>query len=267
MNRRVLTASSLAALRVARDTGQVHVGWNPRGRATVNANTIAALGRAGLLTVTKLTGGTRGTLTESGIAALDRGQEDRGQEDRSIMTNWTDNLKTMAGTNLDTLCNFLLGEMSPNASPEMRRVFMIALRDGRVIAGNGTHAGHVERVPASTIRALIARGLLAHCYGSEGQYGGQLSARVVRRRAELLEAQATRSTEPRPVTLTPVTLTDDIVREFAAANPGDLSIATDCYLILASASPVLNDDANAQVREDARRRICDAINGRDRVTS
>lgn len=59
---------------------------------------------------------------------------------------------------------------------EMRRVLAIALRDGSVIAGVGAYAGHVERVAASTVSALIKRGLLVHVYGSEGNLGGKLPA-------------------------------------------------------------------------------------------
>lgn len=58
---------------------------------------------------------------------------------------------------------------------EMERVLAIARRDGKVTAGKGEHAGHVERVSAPTIAALIKRGLLVHCYGSEGGFAGRLS--------------------------------------------------------------------------------------------
>lgn len=50
----------------------------------------------------------------------------------------------------------------------------IAARDGAVAAGKGAHNGHVERVNASTILALIKRGLLVHCYASEGGLAGRL---------------------------------------------------------------------------------------------
>lgn len=52
--------------------------------------------------------------------------------------------------NLETLATFLLAE-HPNLTDSMHRVVVIALRDGRVNAGAGAHAGHVERVSASTI--------------------------------------------------------------------------------------------------------------------
>ena len=58
---------------------------------------------------------------------------------------------------------------------EMVRVLRIAERDGAVVAGTGAHAGHVERVNASTVRALLHRGLLSHIYGSEGNVGGRLT--------------------------------------------------------------------------------------------
>ena len=58
---------------------------------------------------------------------------------------------------------------------EMERVLAIARRDGGyVVAGKGEHAGRVERVAASTIRALIDRGFLVHCYSNEGGYAGRL---------------------------------------------------------------------------------------------
>jgi hypothetical protein len=57
----------------------------------------------------------------------------------------------------------------------MLRVLRIAERDGAVIAGTGAHAGRVERVPASTVLALLRRGLLSHIYGSEGNVGGRLT--------------------------------------------------------------------------------------------
>jgi hypothetical protein len=58
----------------------------------------------------------------------------------------------------------------------MLRVLHIADRDGgAVVAGTSAHAGRVERVPASTVLALIRRGLLSHRYGSEGGLGGRLT--------------------------------------------------------------------------------------------
>ena len=59
---------------------------------------------------------------------------------------------------------------------EMLRVLRIAGRDGAVVAGKGAHAGHVERVHAPTIQALIHRGLLFHSYGPDGGLGGKLTA-------------------------------------------------------------------------------------------
>lgn len=60
---------------------------------------------------------------------------------------------------------------------EMLRVLRIADRDGgAVAAGTGQHAGHVERVNAATVLALIRRGLLSHIYSGEGGLGGRLTA-------------------------------------------------------------------------------------------
>jgi hypothetical protein len=58
---------------------------------------------------------------------------------------------------------------------EMIRVLRIADRDGRVIAGTGQHAGHVERVNAATVSSLLRQGLLTHTHGDEGQIGGSLT--------------------------------------------------------------------------------------------
>jgi hypothetical protein len=74
----------------------------------------------------------------------------------------------------------------------MHRATTIALRDGRVNAGAGAHSGHVERVGASSILALIRRGVLVHRYGSEGGLAGELSLAMVRRRDELLAAHEAR---------------------------------------------------------------------------
>lgn len=56
----------------------------------------------------------------------------------------------------------------------MIRALAIAKRDGIVCAGKGEHTGRVERVAASTIRALIRRGILAHCYSPDGGLAGRL---------------------------------------------------------------------------------------------
>jgi hypothetical protein len=89
--------------------------------------------------------------------------------------------------NLDILATFLLAEHPMTES--MHRAITIALRDGRVNAGVGAHAGHVERVGASSILALIRRGVLVHCYGSEGGLAGELSLAMVRRRDDLLASR------------------------------------------------------------------------------
>ena len=58
---------------------------------------------------------------------------------------------------------------------EMTRVMAIAARDGGyVAAGKSEHGGRVERVHPSTILALIRRGLLVHCYASEGGLAGKI---------------------------------------------------------------------------------------------
>jgi hypothetical protein len=58
-------------------------------------------------------------------------------------------------------------------TPKMERALAIARRDGMVCAGHGVHAGHVEKVAATTISALIKRGLLVHCYSGDGGLAGR----------------------------------------------------------------------------------------------
>jgi hypothetical protein len=63
-------------------------------------------------------------------------------------------------------------------SNAQHRVLAIACRNGGfVAAGTGTHEGHVERVSASAVLALIRRGYLEHCYSSESGVAGRLSER------------------------------------------------------------------------------------------
>jgi hypothetical protein len=63
--------------------------------------------------------------------------------------------------------------MNTTTTPAMLRVLAIACRDGIAIAGKSAHAGRVEHVPAATIAALIARGLLSQAHGSDGNCAGR----------------------------------------------------------------------------------------------
>lgn len=54
------------------------------------------------------------------------------------------------------------------------KALAIARRDGAVPAGEGSHGRRVEHVSAAAILALIRKGLLVHCYNSEGGVGGRL---------------------------------------------------------------------------------------------
>lgn len=58
---------------------------------------------------------------------------------------------------------------------KMKQALAIAARDGSVAAGNGAHAGRVERVHPMTILSLIKQGYLSHCYNSDGGLGGKLT--------------------------------------------------------------------------------------------
>lgn len=67
------------------------------------------------------------------------------------------------------------------------RVLEIACRNGGFVqAGTGSHNGRVERVAASAILALVRRGYLDHCYGTEGGVAGRLSDRSRQRLSEVV---------------------------------------------------------------------------------
>jgi hypothetical protein len=69
---------------------------------------------------------------------------------------------------------------SVTLSKAQHQALVIACRDGgHVQAGTNAHGGHVERVSASALRALVRRGYLNHCFGSEGGMGGRLSQRAL----------------------------------------------------------------------------------------
>lgn len=66
----------------------------------------------------------------------------------------------------------------------------IALRDGTVCAGNGVSPrGSVERVNARTIDALVRRGYLTRCYGSEGNMAGRVVEAVRAARVDAGESR------------------------------------------------------------------------------
>lgn len=86
----------------------------------------------------------------------------------------------------DELCDctfFVPSELTP----KMEEALAIAQRDGVVTAGGNVYQGRVERVAAATIRALIARGLLEHCYSSEGGMAGRLRVEPAAALAEPVE--------------------------------------------------------------------------------
>ena len=61
-------------------------------------------------------------------------------------------------------------------SKPLYAALVIACRNGGYVqAGEGEHKGRVERVSASALLALVRRGYLTHCYGSEGGVAGRLS--------------------------------------------------------------------------------------------
>lgn len=65
------------------------------------------------------------------------------------------------------------------------RTLSIAIRNGGFVsAGKGSRAGHVERVSAQSILALVRAGYLDHTYGSEGHVAGRLSQRSITRLVE-----------------------------------------------------------------------------------
>jgi hypothetical protein len=71
-----------------------------------------------------------------------------------------------------------------------RRVLAIACRNGGYVeAGVGEHRGHVERVPAAAVLALVRRHYLTPCYGSEGGVAGRLSPNSLAKLAAVLKEQ------------------------------------------------------------------------------
>jgi hypothetical protein len=88
---------------------------------------------------------------------------------------------------LEDMATFMLADAG-DLTDGMRRAFIVALREGAVVAGIGAHAGHLERVSASSILALIRRGLLVHAYGSEGNLGGELSPAMRDKMARWIES-------------------------------------------------------------------------------
>ncbi len=71
-----------------------------------------------------------------------------------------------------------------NMTSPMARAMDIARRDGVVVAGKGEYRGQVERVSAATVKALIARGMLVHCYGPEGHMAGRMPSEAINARAK-----------------------------------------------------------------------------------
>lgn len=56
---------------------------------------------------------------------------------------------------------------------------MIACREGGyVAAGYGEHKGHLEKISASAIRALVRRGYLVEQLSPDGGYAARLSMRA-----------------------------------------------------------------------------------------
>ncbi len=81
----------------------------------------------------------------------------------------------------ETAAKWIVGSLA-SLSKSQWQALRIACRDGgRVQAGTNAHNGHEERVSASALRALVRRGYLHHCFGTEGGMGGQLSERSLAR--------------------------------------------------------------------------------------
>ena len=96
-----------------------------------------------------------------------------------------DRIKTL---NPEMAATWIKG-MGPMSEAQYR-VLVIACRNGGYVgAGAGEHAGHVERVPASALLALVRRGHLTHCHGSEGGVAGRLSERSREKLADALKGQ------------------------------------------------------------------------------
>ena len=88
--------------------------------------------------------------------------------------------------NPEMAATWLVGQSAPITRAQYDAL-VIACRDGgAVMAGTNTHKGHVERVAAGTIQALVRRGFLVEFLSPDGGYAGRLSATAHGRLADLV---------------------------------------------------------------------------------
>ena len=91
--------------------------------------------------------------------------------------------------NPDMAAMWIVGTGAPLTKAQWQ-VLVIACRNGGYVqAGKGEHCGRVERVAASPLLALVRRGYLTHCYGSEGGVAGRLSQHAREKLADALKLE------------------------------------------------------------------------------
>ncbi len=88
--------------------------------------------------------------------------------------------------NPEMAATWIVGSGAPLSEPQYKALVIASRNGGYVEAGTGSYKGHVERVAASSLRALIRRGYLIHCYGTEGHVAGRLSEFSLGRLSELV---------------------------------------------------------------------------------
>lgn len=86
-----------------------------------------------------------------------------------------DQIKAM---NPEMAATWIVGSGASLSKPQYQALVIACRNGGHVEAGGGAHKGHVERVSAPALLALVRRGYLTHCYGTEGGVAGQLSERA-----------------------------------------------------------------------------------------
>ena len=103
-----------------------------------------------------------------------------------------DRIKAM---NPDMAATWIVGS-GGHLSKAQWQVLIVACRNGGYVeAGTGEHNGRVERIAASPLLALVRRGYLTHCYGSEGGVAGRLSEQSRAKLADALKGQPVKTDE------------------------------------------------------------------------
>lgn len=94
----------------------------------------------------------------------------------------------IAAMNPEMAATWIQG-MGPLSKAQWRVLVSACRNSGYVQAGTGSHRGRVERISASALLALVRKGYLTQCYGSEGGVAGRLSERSREKLADALKGQ------------------------------------------------------------------------------